>query len=179
MCDNCDCNNYDYGFELMSLQDDVLGLEDGVNELAEPTVRIGFKRMVEEAALPAYSKPGDAGLDVRSAEHVVIQPGATVAVSTGLAPELPPGWELQVRSRSGLAVAGISVLNSPGTIDSGFRGTIRVILHNHTDEVAYVSVGDRIAQLVPNRVPEAIVYEVNELTETARGADGLGSTGVK
>lgn len=179
MCDSCDFNNNDYGFELMSLQDDFRSLEDEVNELAEPTVRIGFKRMVEEAVLPAYAKPGDAGMDVRSVEHVTLQPGATTAVSTGLAPELPPGWELQVRSRSGLAVAGISVLNSPGTIDSGFRGTIRVILHNHTDEVAYVSVGDRIAQLVPSRVPEAIVYEVKQLTETARGADGLGSTGVK
>ena len=132
----------------------------------------------EGLALPAYATGGAAGMDVVSAEDVTIAPGARHAVATGLAVAIPAGYEIQVRPRSGLALKhGISVPNAPGTIDSDYRGELKVILINHGDEPFAIARGDRVAQLVLAPVTRAAGSEVAELDETQRGAGGFGSTG--
>ena len=132
----------------------------------------------EGLALPAYATGGAAGMDVVSAEDVTIAPGARHAVATGLAVAIPAGYEIQVRPRSGLALKhGISVPNAPGTIDSDYRGELKVILINHGDEPFAIARGDRVAQLVLAPVIRAAWSEVAELDETQRGAGGFGSTG--
>ena len=132
----------------------------------------------EGLGLPAYATDGAAGMDVVSAEDVTIAPGARHAVATGLALAIPAGFEIQVRPRSGLALKhGITVPNTPGTIDSDYRGELKVILINHGSEAFAIRRGDRIAQLVLAPVVQARWNEVGELDETARGAGGFGSTG--
>jgi dUTP pyrophosphatase len=132
----------------------------------------------EGLPLPAYATPGAAGMDVVSAEDVTLAPGARHAVATGLALAIPPGYEIQVRPRSGLALKhGISVPNTPGTIDSDYRGELKVILINLGTEPFAIQRGDRIAQLVLAPVVQAAWDEVAELDETERGAGGFGSTG--
>ena len=117
-------------------------------------------------------------MDVVSAEDVTIEPGARHAVATGLAVAIPPGYEIQVRPRSGLALKhGITVPNTPGTIDSDYRGELKVILINHGSEPFAIARGDRVAQLVLAAVTRAGWNEVSELDETLRGAGGFGSTG--
>jgi len=129
-------------------------------------------------ALPAYATPGAAGMDVLAAEHVTLAPGARHAVATGFAVAIPPGYEIQVRPRSGLALKhGISVPNTPGTIDSDYRGELKVIVINHGAEAFPIARGDRIAQLVLATVTLAAWDEVDELDETVRGTGGFGSTG--
>lgn len=128
--------------------------------------------------LPRYATPGAAGMDVVSAETVGIAPGARHAVATGLAVAIPAGYEIQVRPRSGLALKhGVSVPNTPGTIDSDYRGELKVILINHGAETFAIARGDRIAQLVLAPVTKAVWDEVEELDETERGEGGFGSTG--
>ena len=128
--------------------------------------------------LPAYATEGAAGMDVVSAEDVAIAPGARHAVATGLAVAIPPGYEIQVRPRSGLALKhGIAVPNAPGTIDSDYRGELKVILINHGAESFAIARGDRVAQLVLAPVTRAMWSEVEDLDDTARGAGGFGSTG--
>lgn len=128
--------------------------------------------------LPAYATGGAAGMDVLAAEAVVLEPGARHAVATGLALAIPEGYEVQVRPRSGLAVRhGITLGNAPGTIDSDYRGELKIILINHGDEAFAIERGDRIAQLVLAPVVRARWEEVSELDETGRGAGGFGSTG--
>jgi dUTP pyrophosphatase len=128
--------------------------------------------------LPAYATDGAAGMDVVAAEDVTLAQGARHAVSTGLAMAIPHGYEIQVRPRSGLALKhGISVPNTPGTIDSDYRGELKVILINLGDAPFEVRRGDRIAQLVLAPVVQAAWLEVEHLDETARGAGGFGSTG--
>jgi len=128
--------------------------------------------------LPHYATSGAAGMDVVSAETVSIAPGARHAVATGLALAIPQGYEIQVRPRSGLALKhGITVPNTPGTIDSDYRGELKVILINHGAEPFAIARGDRVAQLVLAPVTQAEWNEVEELDETARGAGGFGSTG--
>jgi len=128
--------------------------------------------------LPAYATEGAAGMDVVSAEDVTIQPGARHAVATGLAMAIPYGFEIQVRPRSGLALKhGITVPNTPGTIDSDYRGELKVILINHGDTAFEIQRGDRVAQLVLAPVTRATWLEADELDETARGEGGFGSTG--
>jgi dUTP pyrophosphatase len=128
--------------------------------------------------LPRYATDGAAGMDVLAAEEVTLAPGARHAVATGLAVAIPPGYEIQVRPRSGLALKhGISVPNTPGTIDSDYRGEVKVILINHGAEPFAIRRGDRIAQLVLTPVTLAEWDEVAELDETGRGAGGFGSTG--
>ena len=132
----------------------------------------------EGLELPRYATAGAAGMDVLSAEEFVLEPGARHAVATGLALAIPPGYEIQVRPRSGLALKhGISVPNTPGTIDSDYRGELKVILINHSGEPFPIHRGDRIAQIVLAPVTLAEWDEVAELDETARGAGGFGSTG--
>lgn len=128
--------------------------------------------------LPAYATDGAAGMDVVSAEDVTIPPGGRHAVATGLALAIPPGYEIQVRPRSGLALKhGITVPNTPGTIDSDYRGELKVILINHGAQAFQILRGDRVAQLVLAPVTRAGWVEVEHLDETARGQGGFGSTG--
>lgn len=128
--------------------------------------------------LPAYATGGAAGMDVLAAEEVTLAPGARHAVATGLAVAIPPGFEIQVRPRSGLALRhGISVPNAPGTVDADYRGEVKVILINHGAEPFAIRRGDRIAQLVLAPVVRAVWEDVDQLEETARGAGGFGSTG--
>jgi dUTP pyrophosphatase len=128
--------------------------------------------------LPHYATEGAAGMDVVSAEDVTIAPGARHPVATGLSVAIPPGYEIQVRPRSGLALKhGITVPNTPGTIDSDYRGELKVILINHGAEPFAIARGDRVAQLVLAPVIRAAWHEVATLEETARGAGGFGSTG--
>ena len=128
--------------------------------------------------LPEYATPGAAGMDVLAAEDAVLAPGARHAVATGLAVAIPHGFEIQVRPRSGLALKhGITVPNAPGTIDSDYRGELKVILINHGAEPFAIRRGDRIAQLVLAPVTRASWLAVDELDQTLRGEGGFGSTG--
>jgi len=136
------------------------------------------KKLTGDALLPAYAHPGDAGLDVFSSEHVEIKSGDRALVKTGISIELPSGTEAQIRPRSGLAVKhGISVLNTPGTIDEGYRGEVGVILINHGKETFIVEKGAKIAQMVISQVSRAEVQEAASLSDTQRGVGGFGSTG--
>lgn len=131
--------------------------------------------------LPAYATEGSAGMDIFAAmdEPVVIEPGKVVMVPTALAIALEPGFECQVRSRSGLAAKyGIFALNSPGTIDSDYRGEVKIILANFSKEPFTVNSGDRIAQLIIARYEKIDWEQVDSLSETTRGAGGFGSTGI-
>lgn len=132
--------------------------------------------------LPEYETAGSAGMDMRAslAEPVMIKPLQRVLIPTGLFIELPDGYEAQVRPRSGLAIKkGLSVLNSPGTIDSDYRGEIKVILINLSNESVIVNTGERIAQLVIAKYEKAEFTEVNDLSGSERGTGGFGHTGVK
>ncbi len=132
----------------------------------------------EGLELPRYATTGAAGMDVLAAEDVTLEPGARRAVATGLSVAIPEGFEIQVRPRSGLALKhGISVPNTPGTIDSDYRGELKVILINHGTESFAIHRGDRVAQLVLAPVTRAGWIEVAELDETTRGSGGFGSTG--
>jgi len=147
---------------------------------SNPEVPVLVKRLPhgEGLDLPAYATAGAAGMDVVSAEDVTLPPGGRHAVATGLAVAIPPGYEIQVRPRSGLALKhGVTVPNTPGTIDSDYRGELKVILINHGSEPFAILRGDRVAQLVLAPVTRAGWMEVAELDETARGAGGFGSTG--
>ncbi len=150
------------------------------NNLANP-IEIQIQRLPNGGGLPlpAYASDGAAGMDVVAAESLTIRPGTRHAVATGFAMAIPAGYEVQVRPRSGLALKhGITCLNTPGTIDSDYRGEVKVILANLGDEPFEIKRGDRIAQLVPAPVQRASFAEVETLDETARGAGGFGSTGV-
>jgi dUTP pyrophosphatase len=128
--------------------------------------------------LPCYATPGSAGMDLRSAEALTLKPGARALVSTGIAIALPDQFEAQMRPRSGLAVKyGVTVLNSPGTIDADYRGEIKVPLINHGFEDFVINRGDRIAQMVVAAVVLAELVEVETLDETVRGVGGFGSSG--
>jgi dUTP pyrophosphatase len=137
-------------------------------------------RVINESlnALPAYETPQSAGLDVRCTEYIMMNPGERVLAKTGLYVEIPAGFEIQVRPRSGVALKqGVTVLNTPGTIDADYRGEIGVILINHGSTVAEFAKGERIAQLVMSRV-ERIEWEITDsLSDTKRGLGGFGSTG--
>ena len=142
-------------------------------------MKVLFKRLRPDAELPAYARPGDAGMDLRSVEEVVVPRGGRALVKTGLAMQLPFGYEAQVRPRSGLALKhGVTVLNTPGTIDSGYRGEVGVILANFGDSDFPVAKGDRIAQLVIAPVTQAEIEETDVIDATDRGTGGFGSTGV-
>ena len=148
---------------------------------ATAAIAIRIKRLPHGDGLPipTYATPGAAGMDVVAAEDVILAPGARHAVATGFAVAIPCGFEVQVRPRSGLALKhGITCLNTPGTIDSDYRGEVKVILANLGAEPVVVARGERIAQLVPAAVQLARFAEVAELDDTARGAGGFGSTGL-
>jgi dUTP pyrophosphatase len=137
------------------------------------------KKLVPHAVVPCYAHPGDAGLDLFACEGLVLEPGCSAIVKTGIAIALPPDTEGQVRPRSGLAAKHmISVLNTPGTIDEGYRGEVGVILMNFGLEPFVVEAGMKIAQLVVKPVIRVQVDEVSELSDTRRGSGGFGSTGI-
>ena len=142
------------------------------------SLELKIKKIHSDAVIPSYVHEGDAGFDLVSVEDYVLRPGERRAIGTGLQVEIPEGYEMQIRPRSGLAFKqGVTVLNSPGTIDVGYRGEIKVILVNHGDGNYEVKKGERIAQGVINELPKVTIVEVSELSETARGEGGFGSTG--
>ena len=148
-----------------------------------PVPLVKFKRTHPDAKLPTYAKDGDAGMDIYSVEDVIIFPGETTIVDVGFNIELGIGWECQARSRSGNACKGLVVANSPGTIDSGYRGAVKIILHNNNlpsaghDHDIKIKKGDRVAQFVVVPCYRAIIQEVDELSQSERGTGGFGSTG--
>jgi dUTP pyrophosphatase len=142
-------------------------------------MQLRVKRLHGTATLPTYAHPGDAGLDLHAAADVLIDPGQAELVPTGLVIELPDGTEAQVRPRSGLALKhAVTVLNTPGTIDEGYRGEVGVILINHGGAAFQVTAGMRVAQLVVQRRCTVEVIDVDTVDHTARGGAGFGSTGV-
>ena len=148
--------------------------------MRSPEIEIALKRLPhgEGLPLPSYATPGAAGMDVVAAESLTLAPGARHAVATGFAIAIPPGYEVQVRPRSGLALKqGITCLNTPGTIDEDYRGEVKVILANLGDRPFEIVRGERIAQLVPAPVQRARFREAEDLDSTARGSGGFGSTG--
>jgi dUTP pyrophosphatase len=148
--------------------------------MPSPEIEIELKRLPhgEDLPLPSYASAGAAGMDVVAAETLTLEPGARHAVATGFAIAIPAGFEVQVRPRSGLALKhGITCLNTPGTIDSDYRGEVKVILANLGAAPFEVRRGERIAQLVPAPVLRAAFTEVGELDSTERGSGGFGSTG--
>jgi dUTP pyrophosphatase len=142
------------------------------------SVRVLVRRLDAELPLPARAREHDAGLDLYAAEAVTIEPGARALVPTGIALAIPPGYAGFVLPRSGLALRhGVTNLNTPGLVDAGYRGEIKVLLINHDRAAAVIARGDRIAQLVIQRVEPAELIEVDELPPSDRGAGGFGSTG--
>ncbi|MCB9358323.1 dUTP diphosphatase [Candidatus Woesearchaeota archaeon] len=141
-------------------------------------MEVKITKIKDNATIPAYAKPGDAGVDLCSTESYTIKPGERELISTGIKIALPDGYEAQVRPRSGLAIKnGISIVNTPGTIDSGYRGEIGVILINHGKEDFVIEPGMRIAQMIINKFEHVSFKEVEELDETERGEGGFGHSG--
>jgi dUTP pyrophosphatase len=152
------------------------------NHAAMPAIAVVRLPHAEGLPLPAYATAGAAGMDVVAAitDPVVIAPGRRALVPTGICMAIPPGFEVQVRPRSGLALKqGVTCLNTPGTIDSDYRGELQVILANLGEAPVTIERGMRIAQIVMAPVVQATWNEVTSLDETARGSSGFGSTGVK
>jgi dUTP pyrophosphatase len=131
-----------------------------------------------KAVIPKYQTEGAAGFDLHAVEHYILTPGETILVSTGIAVAVPKGFELQIRPRSGLSLkTGLRVANAPGTVDEDYRGEIKVIMQNTSNETAFIAAGDRIAQGVVCPVVQVEFEAVTELDETERGSNGFGSTG--
>lgn len=142
-------------------------------------LQLRVQRLDPELPLPVHARPGDAGMDLRARESVVLEPGQRALIPTGVAIAVPPGWAGFVNPRSGLAAKhGITVVNAPGTVDSGYRGEVKVtVLNTDTTHSFRIERGDRIAQLVVQPVAVVDVVEVNELDATDRGDRGFGSSG--
>lgn len=145
------------------------------------TLKLNIKRLYDDVVLPSYAYTGDAGLDLRSHEDVELKPFERKLMSTGLAVAIPDGYAGFVQPRSGLAAKlGLSIVNAPGLIDAHYRGELKVILINlDADSTVSLQKGERIAQLVIQKVPEVELVEVDELDETDRGTGGFGSSGTK
>lgn len=145
-----------------------------------PSVKVPVKILDEGLPRPSYAKPGDAGLDLRSTEDIVIEPGQRALIGTGMALAIPQGYAGFVQPRSGLAIKqGMTLVNTPGLIDSGYRGEIRIIALNTDKEHAIaIKRGDRIAQLVIQEVPAVELVEVEELSSSERADTGFGSSGL-
>jgi dUTP pyrophosphatase len=143
---------------------------------------IQIKKFSDQVLIPKYETPGSSGMDISAftKENIIIQPGQKALIPTGFALSIPKGYEIQIRPRPGLAAKNnISVLNTPGTIDSDYRGEIKVILINFGNEKFIVENGTRVAQMVMCPIIQAKLEVVKDLTETARGDGGFGSTGIK
>lgn len=140
--------------------------------------KIKIKKLHPDAILPRYAHEGDAGMDVFSLENAVLEPGERKTVPTGLSFEVPLGYEIQIRPRSGLALNhGITLSNTPGTLDSGYRGELKIGMINLSKQNYEIKKGERIAQLVLAKHETAEIQEVEELSQTTRGENGFGSTG--
>ena len=140
--------------------------------------KIQIKRISKKVLIPKYETPGSSGMDIE--KNITIEPGEKALIPTGFTLSVPKGYEVQIRPRSGLAIKkNISVLNTPGTIDSDYRGEIKVILVNFGKEKFLVENGSRIAQMVVCPIVQATLQEVEDLTKTKRGTGGFGSTGTK
>lgn len=140
---------------------------------------VKVKLLSEKAILPSFAHPGDAGMDLFSIENKVLKPGKSILVKTGISIQLPKNTEAQIRPRSGLALKHtISLTNTPGTIDEGYRGEIGVIMINHGKENFTITEGMKIAQMVIKPTYEVIIAEVKDLSDTSRGEGGFGSTGI-
>ena len=141
-------------------------------------MKLRIKKLDENAIIPQFKTLGSAGMDVCCIEDVLLQPSQFKIVKTGLAMQVEQGYEIQVRPRSGLACKhGITVINAPGTVDSDYTGEVCVGLINLSSQDYYISAGDRIAQLVINKIEQPTIELVDELQQTQRGAGGFGSTG--
>lgn len=141
-------------------------------------IKVKIKKIKDNAILPKYAHKGDAGVDLYSTGDYTLKPGERVLVSTGIKIAVPKGYEAQIRPKSGLALNhGISIVNTPGTIDSSYRGEVRIIIINHGKENFKIEKGKKIAQMIFNKVEEAEFEEIEELDNTARGEGGFGSTG--
>lgn len=141
-------------------------------------MKVSLLKLDKDLPTPQYNHHGDAGMDVYARESVVLQPGEIKLIPTGIALEIPEGYEVQIRPRSGLALKhGIGMVNSPGTIDHGYRGEVGVITINHGTLPYEVKRGDRIAQMVFNKIEVVNLVEVDTLSVSTRGAGGFGSTG--
>ena len=148
--------------------------------MTENALRVEIKKTSEKAMIPVYAKPGDSGFDLVTVDDVVVSPFSTAIINTGLRMAVPEGFELQIRPRSGISVkTPLIIKNSPGTIDSGYRGDIGIIVHNLSYESYYVPSGTRIAQGVVCPVVQVVFAETEELTSTVRGEGGYGHTGVR
>jgi dUTP pyrophosphatase len=147
---------------------------------SQPGLIVSFKRIHPEAGVPEYAHDGDAGCDLRSMCDLELRPGERAIVPTGIAMSIPEGYAGFVQPRSGLAAKhGISIVNTPGLIDSHYRGEIKAILINTDPEASFeIKQGDKVCQLVFQKVDQALFVEVDELDETVRGSGGFGSTGV-
>ncbi|MBW3661733.1 MAG: dUTP diphosphatase [Actinobacteria bacterium] len=141
-------------------------------------VDVKVTRLAADVPLPTYAHPGDAGLDLSASEPLVLGPGERGACPTGIAVAIPPGWVGLVHPRSGRAIReGLTLINAPGTIDAGYRGEVKVLLVNLGAEEVRIERGDRVAQLLLQRVAQARLVEVDELPRSERGAGGFGSSG--
>ena len=141
-------------------------------------MQLKVKKLNPAAVLPSYAREGDAGLDLFAVKRLVLEPGTSALVPTGIAIQLPSGTEAQVRPRSGLALKhAVTVLNTPGTVDEGYRGEVGVILINHGTSAFTVEAGMKIAQMVVSPRIQVAVVEAADLSDTERGAGGFGSTG--
>ena len=141
-------------------------------------IKVKIKKIKDNAIIPKYAHQGDAGVDLYSTEDYILKPGERSLVSTGIKIAVPEGYEAQIRPKSGLAVNhGISVCNTPGTVDSSYRGEVGCIIINHGKEEFKIEKGKKIAQMIFNKVEQAEFQEVEELNNTTRGEGGFGSTG--
>ena len=141
-------------------------------------IKVKIKRIKDNAIIPSYAHDGDAGVDLYSTEDYLLKPGDRILVSTGITIAIPKGYEAQTRPKSGLALnKGLSIANTPGTIDSGYRGEVNIIAINLGKEDIKIEKGKKVAQMVFNKVEEAKFEEVEKLDSTKRGDGGFGSTG--
>ncbi len=142
--------------------------------------KIRIKKIRDNAVTPHYEHDGDAGMDLYAVEDSSLRPGERKLIPTGLQVEIPKGYEMQIRPKSGLALKhGITVLNTPGTVDSCYRGEVGVIMLNASDQDYEVRAGEKVAQAIIAKVEKAVIEEVEDLTQTQRGSGGFGSTGRK
>jgi dUTP pyrophosphatase len=143
-------------------------------------LKVLVKKLDKDVKIPSYAHDGDAGVDLYANQEIKVEPGAIALVPTGIKIAIPLGFEAQVRPKSGLALKnGITVLNTPGTIDAGYRGEVGVIVVNHGKEAFTIEKGKKIAQMVFNKIEKAELEEVEELDETSRNTGGFGSTGLE
>ncbi|MDP7179682.1 MAG: dUTP diphosphatase [Candidatus Woesearchaeota archaeon] len=143
-------------------------------------ITVKIQKIKDNAVVPSYAHKGDAGVDLYSTEDYVLSPGNKILVSTGIKIALPIGYEAQVRPKSGLALKhGLSIVNTPGTIDAGYRGEVGVIVINHGQDEYKIEKGNKIAQMVFNKIEEVNFEESGDLDDTSRGEGGFGSTTLK